>query len=90
MAQHHYLEKTSGQSVCIVSSKRPSKATIPRQGTWIIREWDINGQMFRVAGEVTWGTINQKLHYLGSSAFLQQQRNESLEKIEQPNDEVTK
>lgn len=66
----YYLEAATGAPIRFRAYHRPSVKNVPARGTWSpVQEW--GGEKWRGAAfpEITLGTINKSLVFLGSSTW---------------------
>ena len=63
--KHYYYVTERDNVIMIAAKKKPSIKSMPRSGTWVVKEFHDGGWHIPCFPEIVWGTV-KKLRYIGS------------------------
>lgn len=61
MKKYLYVGPIDLAPLMVLAKRRPSEKTIPRSGTWVVREWHDKEWLMPCFPEITWGTLKKML-----------------------------
>ena len=65
MNKYFYVTNITEEPIFVYAKQRPSKFTIPKSDTWVVREWEKGiGWGLPCFPEITWGRL-KNFHYIG-------------------------
>ena len=64
MNKYFYLTKNKNIPIYVTAKRKPSIYTMPKSGTWVVREWYDGGWHMPCFPEITWGML-KNFQYIG-------------------------
>ena len=64
MKRYLYLEPKIEAPIIILAKRKPSLSTVPKSGTWLVKEWYRSQWVMPCSPEITWYTL-QTLKFIG-------------------------
>ena len=62
--QFLYITPKNNTLIIVNAKRKPSPYTMPKSGTWVVREWDGKEWQMPCFPEIVWETL-KKLNYIG-------------------------